>query len=88
MGNTKGDAVGGYIYCTGISPYYGNAFSGVQFSGTFGEYNYTDEFIVTDELKIEHMDIETGEIEFKRNPNYIKFYTSMDTTAILKANFS
>jgi hypothetical protein len=83
-----------YVYHTGISPYigYGSGvvFPGVQFNGTFGNGNYTDEFIVSDELKIEHMDIETGEIEFKRNPNYIniKFNTIYDDIYILPKDYN
>ena len=96
---------GNYICHTGISPYmsYGSGivFSGFQFNGTFSDYNYADEFIVSDELKIEHMDIETGNIEFKRNPHYIRVdvidnylvphsanMVYMNPSSVLKADFS
>ena len=97
---------GNYICHTGISPYMsyssgGIVFSRVQFDGTFSDYNYADEFIVSDELKIEHMDIETGNIEFKRNPHYICVdiidtyliphsanIVYMNTSNVLKADFS
>ena len=82
MGNAKGYALdvdfhGNMVWSTGISPYTTNG-SGVQFhvDRTFGNGNYTDEFIVSDDLKIEHMDIESGKIEFKKNPNYIKLNMS------------
>jgi hypothetical protein len=73
----------------------------MRFDGTFSDYNYADEFIVRDELKIEHMDIETGNIEFKRNPHYICVdiidtyliphsanIVYMNTSNVLKADFS
>lgn len=85
MGNAKGYAIdvdfhGNMVWSTGISPYMNS--SGFHVDFTFGNGNYTDEFIVSDEFKIEHMDIESGKIEFKRNPNYIKFDTSMCTKDI------
>ena len=69
---------GNIVWHNGMNTIYsnssGNVFSG-QLNITFDSDNYTDEFIVSDELKIEHMDIETGEIEFKKNPNYINWNT-------------